>query len=148
MLFLEVVGYYALVQSGSRAWSATRRRSRHIVRIVLLVVRGMGRRRPQGAGGGRPLVAERGAGGAAAPRSPAAAAAVRRATDSRRTDHHATTSATSTSPGTLWKMPQFLIKPSPPIVRIIYFIYVGIYTRRLIVGIERLSVIFGIEIRY
>lgn len=101
VLLLEVIGYYALVQSGGRARGAARRRSGHVVRVVLLIVRGVGRGRPQGTGGGRPLVAERGARGAATPRSPAAAAAaVRCATDSWRADHHAATSATSTSPGT------------------------------------------------
>lgn len=98
MLLLEVVGHYALVQSGGRAWGAARRRSGHVVRVVLLIVRGVGRGRPQGTG--RPLVAEGGTRGAATPRSPAAAAAVGRAADSRRADHHAATSASSTSPGT------------------------------------------------
>lgn len=100
VLLLEVIGYYALVQSGGRARGAARRRSGHVVRVVLLIVRGVGRGRPQGTGGGRPLVAERGARGAATPRSPAAAAAVRCAADSWRADNHAATSATSTSPGT------------------------------------------------
>jgi len=99
VLFLDIVGYYSLIQC-SRARGAARRRAGCIVGVVRLIVRGMRGCRTRRTPGRYALLAEGWTGSAASPRSPAAATAIWHTADSRWAGDHAAASASTTPPGT------------------------------------------------